>query len=387
MNKKILLITRSYDHQIGGMETHTLSLVQYLTSHGFSVTVLTPELPANETARFIPADVAVIRISKFPNRLLKYSFSFWKGVRNYIKNHYREYDNIINISMACALVKKEKKYPPIISIQHGTYDMERASLLDRLYKNPFQLKIALGVPYCLLMKIVAQKPVLALSDRIIVISEQVQNSIITSFPEYAGKVQMMKNFIDTNDFSFKVRRFDPDNLSVLFVGRLHAEKGTDLLLHIIEKLNSEGISIKLEVVGTGEEEEKMRKFIQEKKLADVRMIGMVPHTSIANIYHNADILLFPTMTISEGLPLTVLEAMGTGLVVIASDVPSVKSVIQDGKNGFLFETGNMDMAIIKIKYCLTHAEELKRISQNAANTILEYHNQDRNLKLLMSDLG
>src|SRR5215813_26495 len=144
MNKKILVTTRSYDHQIGGMETHTLSLVKYLTTKGFSVTVLTPELQKNEEAKFLLSDVEVIRISKFPNTLLKYSLSFWRAVQKYIEHHFREYDCVINISMACAWVKKRIDFPPIISIQHGTYDLERRSLLHRLYKNPFQLKIALG---------------------------------------------------------------------------------------------------------------------------------------------------------------------------------------------------------------------------------------------------
>ena len=78
--------------------------------------------------------------------------------------------------------------------------------------------------------------------------------------------------------------------------------------------------------------------------------------------------------------------MGTGMIVIASDVPSVKSVIRDGENGFLFETGNVDTAMRKITYCLAHAGELKSISRNALHTILEHHNQGQNLKVLISDL-
>jgi glycosyltransferase involved in cell wall biosynthesis len=74
-------------------------------------------------------------------------------------------------------------------------------------------------------------------------------------------------------------------------------------------------------------------------------------------------------------------------LTIASDVPAVKSVIQDGENGFLFEIGNLEEAMQKIKYCLACAGELKSISRNAASTILEHHNQERNLNGLLSDLG
>ena len=72
----------------------------------------------------------------------------------------------------------------------------------------------------------------------------------------------------------------------------------------------------------------------------IEHIGMVPHDRMAQLYRGADLLLFPT--VREGMSLSALEAMSSGLPVVTSDIPSMAEIVHHGKGGFLCALGNCD---------------------------------------------
>jgi glycosyltransferase involved in cell wall biosynthesis len=69
-------------------------------------------------------------------------------------------------------------------------------------------------------------------------------------------------------------------------------------------------------------------------------LGYVEHGKLPEYYLDADIFVLPSL--AEGMPNVVLEAMGSGLPIVATRVPGSEELVHEGENGFLLESGNTD---------------------------------------------
>tara|TARA_B100001123_G_scaffold367775_1_gene428302 strand:+ start:2377 stop:3534 length:1158 start_codon:yes stop_codon:yes gene_type:complete len=119
-------------------------------------------------------------------------------------------------------------------------------------------------------------------------------------------------------------------LEFIFVGRLVRRKGTDTLLKIIERLPS----LKLSIVGEGPDREWLENSINSLQISKrINFIGHVPNNELPQLLSKALALVSPAH--SEGLPLTILEAMSSGIPVVATNVGGIGDVVIDGRTGFL----------------------------------------------------
>lgn len=113
---------------------------------------------------------------------------------------------------------------------------------------------------------------------------------------------------------------------LLFAGRLVAAKGGEHLLRALHILNdTRGAPFTCTIAGSGPDEKRLRELAGILGLGSrVRFRGHVPHEEMAALYHSHDILVHPS--ISEGHPLTILEAFAAGLPVVASDLPAIREM-------------------------------------------------------------
>ncbi len=96
-----------------------------------------------------------------------------------------------------------------------------------------------------------------------------------------------------------------------------------------------GFDLKCLVIGEGLLKEKYKKMAQELGIQDhVQFLGNVPHAQLPDCYRNADLFVFPSVSRAEAFGLVALEAMATGLPVIVSDLPGVRTLVEEGINGF-----------------------------------------------------
>jgi len=124
-------------------------------------------------------------------------------------------------------------------------------------------------------------------------------------------------------------------LTILFMGWVDKEKGVFELIEAVKKLKEDNNnSFKLIIAGKGKDLEKIRKYTEVHELSDIISFpGWVGLEERVDLFNNSDVLILPSYV--EGMPNVVIEAMATGMPVIASDVGTVSEMISSEINGLI----------------------------------------------------
>ena len=161
-------------------------------------------------------------------------------------------------------------------------------------------------------------------------------------------------------------------LRIGYVSRIDRGKGWDTFIKAAKILKDRGLIFDAQIVGRGTEIGKMNDLLLELQLGNVTYIGPVEYKSLPEIYRNFDLFIFPTK-LEESLGLVGLEAMACCTPVIGSKIGGLTDYIEDGKNGYFFETGNeFSLADIIHQYYYKSDVEKKRLRENAYNKALSY---------------
>jgi glycosyltransferase involved in cell wall biosynthesis len=168
-----------------------------------------------------------------------------------------------------------------------------------------------------------------------------------------------------------------NELLLLFVGRVSFDKGIYELLDAVDKINRTAHPpLKICFVGTFLPDEKVRFY---EKLSELDIEKHVKYAGfqddVVPYYSAADIFVLPSY--HEGLPLALLEAMSTGLPVIASRVGGMSEIIEDGVNGILLPPKDVEAIIEKITWCIDNPKRMKEMGGNARSTILNQYSLRR----------
>jgi glycosyltransferase involved in cell wall biosynthesis len=180
-----------------------------------------------------------------------------------------------------------------------------------------------------------------MASAIITVSSQLKNSLQKKYWLSDKKVQMIPNGIDSDyyspDHNVRQRIRQELNLAasdyvIVFSGRLDPVKNFDVLLNVFKWCQSTDSKMKLLIVGDGPERQRIEHICRQKNIhGNVVMVGQ--QLEVLPYLRAGDIFLLTSLT--EQMPLTILEAMSVGLPVVASDVGEIRHIIEDGKDGFL----------------------------------------------------
>jgi len=132
---------------------------------------------------------------------------------------------------------------------------------------------------------------------------------------------------------------------VIFVGRLVEKKGVDVLLRGVAELAPEFSGLRLRIIGDGPYREDLLRLTDKLGIASqVDFIGAVPNDQIPGWLNRHAVAVVPSVVAAggdqEGLGLVSVEAMGCGCAVLASDLPAIHDVVEQGRTGLFFEPGN-----------------------------------------------
>lgn len=129
----------------------------------------------------------------------------------------------------------------------------------------------------------------------------------------------------------------------LFAGLMSPAKGVYDLADAAKKL-SETDFLQLRMFGRGGNE-KLIAYIGNTD--QIKIFSWADQVTLLSEYDNADVFVLPSYI--EGLPMVILEAMGRGLPIIASNVGGIPEIVMDGYNGFLIEPGDIDSLVQKMR--------------------------------------
>jgi glycosyltransferase involved in cell wall biosynthesis len=161
-----------------------------------------------------------------------------------------------------------------------------------------------------------------------------------------------------------------DEKRIISAGRLSQEKGFDRLIEAFSLVNKDFPDWRLDIFGSGEDERKLRKQIEQYQI-EKRIIIHAPIQDVIKEYLNSSIYVMSSY--HEGFPMVLLEAMACGLPCVAFDCPHGPSeIIRDGEDGFLVENGNVDLLAEKIKALIADAKLRKKMGKKAKQNVQRF---------------
>jgi phosphatidylinositol alpha-mannosyltransferase len=147
-------------------------------------------------------------------------------------------------------------------------------------------------------------------------------------------MRVIPNGIDLDTFRPglpPIRHLRDDKVNILFVGRLEKRKGLGDLLRAYRFIQVRGPSTRLIIVGDGPLRGNVESYIARHRLPNVIMAGYVPETVKPRYYNSADIFCAPA-TGAESFGIVLLEALASGLPVVATEIPGYMSVLEPGRD-------------------------------------------------------
>jgi colanic acid/amylovoran biosynthesis glycosyltransferase len=161
----------------------------------------------------------------------------------------------------------------------------------------------------------------------------------------AGKVHVVRAGVDTRLFTPSTLEQRRDALRIVCVGTLHEVKGQPYLIEACRLLARQGVDVRCRLIGGGPDERALRGQIEAAGLAEsVVLAGPRTRQQIVDELRRADALVAPSVPTRagrrEGIPVVLMEAMSTGLPVVASAISGIPELVEDGVSGLLVPPGD-----------------------------------------------
>jgi glycosyltransferase involved in cell wall biosynthesis len=159
------------------------------------------------------------------------------------------------------------------------------------------------------------------------------------FPK--DKMNVLWNGIDVERFPRSNKQKDDLPVEIAFFGYFGRHKGIEVLLKAVAMAKSRS-SIRLNLIGEGDRESAYRQIISEAGLEkSVKFWGKVDNSRIAEFYDFVDVLILPSIW-PENQPVSITEAMASGIPVIATDVGGMPELVVNEETGLTFPLGDVN---------------------------------------------
>lgn len=323
---RIALFTGNYNHIEDGVSRTLGRLVGYLLDQGHEVLVIGPTIedPLDQPGRFL----AVPSVAAPGRPEYRISTGFPASVRSEVEAFGPE---VVHIATPDVLGHRSLTWArstplPVVS----TYHTHFASYLDY-----YHLGAAEGVLWAALRRfynrcdeVYAPTPTMEAALR--------DHGVTSTLRLWPRGIERDRFDPAKRSGAWRAAHgLSPEAVVVSFVSRLVKEKGLDIFTEVILRLKAEGAPVRALVVGDGPERESM-----EAALPEAVFTGHLGGEEIATAYASSDVFLFPSETETFGN--VTLEAMASGLPVVAADAAGSRSLVADGKTGLLCEPRNTE---------------------------------------------
>lgn len=150
--------------------------------------------------------------------------------------------------------------------------------------------------------------------------------------------------------------------TVVFVGRLDSVKGVPLLIEAFARVREEHPRARLSIIGDGSERAACEARVQALGMGEVTTFhGYKTSAEVADMLRRSDMLVLPSF--AEGVPVVLMEAMASGIPVVASGVAGVAELVGNGISGFTVPPGDVETLAARISALIADPELRARMGQ------------------------
>ena len=323
-------------------------------------------------------EVHIYTTTKYPNRIGR---TIVDGV-----TIHRVYAPITiwNIDPLCIMAPQlMKSHADILHIHSYLYTISAQAILAKLVRKTkalLQLHGGLGPPpyeTTFTRRIVKQifdssigSFIIRNSDMIASVSRKDLEYVEQNYSVSPDRLQYVPNCVDTNKFMFSKTKTSGKPV-LLYVGDLENWKGLNLIYKwLFEKRDTTNEQFTFRFVGQGtlySKLQKLKNFFEMKRNGiSIEILGQKDHDEIPMIMTESDALVFPSYW--EGMPTVILEAMASGLPVIATPVGDIPRMLRNGERGLLIERNpeSLELAVNRI---ISQDPEIAVISRSARSFV------------------
>ena len=185
------------------------------------------------------------------------------------------------------------------------------------------------------------------------------------------KISYLPSGVDTELFHPSQPRKDVN--SIVYVGTLVKRKGVEYLIKSFVELQN---NVTLDIVGDGPDRKRLENLTTTLNLdSRVRFLGAFSQAEVAETLGSREIYVLPSL--SEGFPITLLEALSSGCAVITTGVSGIPHIIKERKNGILIEPENPSQIKDSINLLIENTDLRKSIAENGLELVRNHFSWDK----------
>lgn len=208
------------------------------------------------------------------------------------------------------------------------------------------------------------KKYLARTDANIVLS----GFLAMIFEKYQIPCTIVPNIVELNADAFRERKsINPYFVSIRTLSPLY---NIECIIKAFEIVKGKLPEARLMIVGDGPSRHELEKMVADRHIHDVTFTGRIPNSDIYSYLDGSDVMLSAPKI--DNMPVSVLEAFNAGLLVVASNVGGIPYMIEDGKNGLLFESGNHEMLAGKMIEAVNDQKTSMEMIRKAKESVGKY---------------
>jgi len=352
MPLRVAIVTQAYHPAVGGVTEHVDATARGLRARGHEVTIVTGRFAGS-----VPAEPGVLRMGRnvaIPFNGAENNVTVGFGLSRRLRALFAE-RRIDVVHVHCPL----SPFLPLAALRAA----------GRPIVGTFHSTMTSDLPFRLFRG--ALHPYFRLIDRPIAVSEPARELVTRHFP---GPVEIVPNGVDLSRFRPglpRIPRFDDGLPSILFVGRFDPRKGLPELMRACAALATEGVAFRLILVGDGGLRSRLVRMARGPLEGRVHFEGRVGHDRLPRYYASADVFCSPARG-AESFGLVLLEAMASGVPVVATDLPGYRTVLTPEVEGVVVPPRDSAALTAALRRLLADASLRERLGTGGIRTARRY---------------
>ncbi|ENQ3078234.1 glycosyltransferase family 4 protein [Bacillus cereus] len=368
--KLSILIATFWDYpHTGGLSNYITALSEGLRRQGHHVDIISPNHFSSSQVERLREGIVPELKNFLKERYGSYNSTIIKNQRNmYIYERtirenikFKKYDvfHVQDLFTANILGRINEYYgKKLIFTPHGMFTFNRVKFgmfkkdsVEEFYHMALERKAIEFADHLIILSDSFRRPLMKLGA-----NQENMTTVLTGI-DYPDKYQT-KNTSSTRN-----------KIVITCVARLGPRKGHNVLLDAISQMESKyKDKIKLLIVGDGEMREKLEEQVHSLNLSMVEFLGQ--RDDVPDILSKTDIFVLPTL--NDSLPISIIEAMHSGLCVISTPSGGIPELVKDSKTGILVDAGDANKLARALQSVIANQQEREELGKNARKFAQKY---------------